>query len=159
MRSIAYAFCATIVGLTALHRPANAALELLDVPVLSPPCEVVLLSIGSLMPAMFKHAALLPLRIALNYFLALLAVRRAWLFLAKKEATPDAFDGLPKFLGYLGLGYLALGVLVFALSMPLKAGFWVIGGMLILPAVFFLPLAFMLTEVLSFRRNVIANEN
>ena len=90
----------------------------------------------------------------LGYAVALLVLRRIWLFVAMKERTPAAFTGFPKTLGYIGFWSYSIGVLVLVLSALLKAGSGVSAGMLMIPALICIPWAFFLTEIASFRRSV-----
>ncbi len=108
-------------------------------------------SFGSLVPQMFAH--LLPrfVLIALGYGLLFLVARRVWLLVARREAVPHSYSGVPKVLGYVGTWSFMLAIAVLLLSIALRAGSGVPAGMLLIPAMFCVPWAFFLTEVLSFR--------
>ena len=89
---------------------------------------------------------------ALGYVMLFLLLRRIWLFISKKEWVPFSFRGFPQVLGYIGAFSFALAIVVLVLSIVLRAGSGVPAGMLLIPAMFCVPWAFFLTELLSFRK-------
>lgn len=157
MRTVAYTLCFILIGVPAVYGLLGSALALLSVSLPYPPFLSPLFSFGSLVPPMFAFAVPRPVLAVLSYGMAFLVLRRAWLFLAKKERTPASFVGFQKVLGYIALWSFSIGLLVLVLSVVLKAGSGVPAGMLMIPAIICVPWAFFLTEVLSFKRPVAAN--
>jgi hypothetical protein len=153
MRPFAYALCAILVAIPAIYGLLASFLGLLKVSMPFPPWFTLFYSFGSLVPPML--AGLMPpwVMTVLGYGVALLVLRRIWLFVARKERTPSAFAGLPKMLGYIGFWSFSVGVAVLVLSALLKAGSGVPAGMLMIPAVICIPWAFFLTEIISFRKS------
>lgn len=159
MRSIAYFLCATLVSLPTLHWLVVSFLSMLKVQVPYITLLSLLFSFGSLVPSMFAGILPRPLTVVLGYVMMFLILRRCWLFAVKKERTPVSFVGFQKALGYVGFWSFSLSVFVLLLSMALKAGSGVPAGMLMIPAMFCVPWAFFLTEVMSFKRKAAANES
>jgi hypothetical protein len=106
---------------------------------------------------MFVYSVPRILLTALGYVMLLLFLRRVWLLTSGRERIPPSFAGFPKALGYVGACSFGLGVAVLALSMVLKAGSGVPGGMLLIPAIICVPWAFFITEVLSLRGKRVEN--
>ena len=152
MRNIAYALCFFLIGVPSLHGLLASLLALVQVSLPYPPFLTVLFSFGSLVPPMFAYALPRAVLIVLGYAMVFLVLRRAWLFLAKKERTPASFVGFQKILGYIAFYSFSLGLLVLVLSMLFRAGSGVPAGMLMIPAMICAPWAFFLTEVVSFKQ-------
>jgi hypothetical protein len=108
-------------------------------------------SFASLVPQMFAHLFPRFVVIGLGYLLLFSVLRRVWLVVARRQGVPHSYVGAPKVLGYVGALSFMLAITVLLLSIALRAGSGVPGGMLLIPAVFCVPWAFFLTEVLSFR--------
>jgi len=107
---------------------------------------------ATVVPNAFAHYVPPSVKLAIVVLIQLFVVRRVWLFFARgQRQTPDSFRGLPMTLGYIGLASLLLGVAGLGIAMALRVGSGVPAAMLLLPAVFCIPWAFFLTEVLSFR--------
>lgn len=107
---------------------------------------------ATVVPNAFAYFVPQGVKLAIVVLIQLLVVRRVWLLVARgQRQAPDSFRGFPMTLGYIGLASLLLGVAGLGISIALKAGSGVPAGMLLLPAVFCIPWAFFLTEVLSFR--------
>jgi len=157
MRTTAYYLCATLVGIPAIYGLAASLLSLAHVAVPYLLWFDPLLWFGSLVPRMFVYSVPRVLLSVLGYVMLLLFLRRLWLLASGRERVPASFAGFPKALGYVGAFSLGLGVAVLALSMVLKAGSGVPGGMLLIPAIICVPWAFFITEVLSLRGKRVKN--
>lgn len=152
MRTLAYACCFVLVAVSTIHGFSAWLLSLLQINIRYS-TWLSILSFGSLVPGMVAPLVPLPVHIAAGLVMLFLVLRRAWLFLVKRERVPTSFRGLPKILGYFGTGFFIAALAAFALTIVLRAGSGVPAGMLLIPALFFVPWAFFLTEVMSFFRN------
>ena len=158
VRAIAYFSCAVLAALPTFHWLAVLLLSLVKVQVPYNSLLSVVLSFGSLVPPMFATLVPSAIVMALGVVMLFLVLRRIWLYVVKKERTPRSFVGFQKLLGYVGFWSVSLSVLVFILSIALKAGSGVPAGLLMVPAMFCVPWAFFLTEVTSFNWKAAANE-
>jgi hypothetical protein len=152
MRSLAYSVCAALVGIPAIYGLAGTLLGLLGIQMPYPPLVTLFFGFASLVPPMFRFAVPHVALLVVGYLMLFLVLRRAWLFLAKKQRTPTSFVGFPKAMGYIGFWSFTVGILVLIQSMVLRAGSGVPAGMLMIPAMFCVPWAFFLTEILSMRQ-------
>ena len=122
MRSIAYFFCAALVALPTFRWLIGSLLSPLKVQIPYDTFLSLLSSFGSLLPPMLIGLLPRPIILVIGYATMFLVLRRTWLFIVKKERTPASFVGFQKALGYIGFWSFSLAVLVFLLSMALKAG-------------------------------------
>ncbi len=87
----------------------------------------------------------------LEFATVLLLLRRMWLLVVKKEGVPPSFRGIQQTFGYLGMYSILLIPLLLTI---LRGGGYFFGALLallLIPSVFFIFGAFILTEVCSFR--------
>jgi len=151
LKAAVYVCCFALVAIPTLYGYGVWALSLAGVNVpYSTLLSLTLLSYGSLVPNMLLPLVPRPLLIAIGYLLLFFLLRRVWLFFAKKERVPGSFKRFPKFLGYVGMSFYVIAWVGLGLSMLLRAGSGVLAGMLMIPAMFCIPWAFFLTELLSF---------
>ena len=154
MRSSVYALCFTLVAVPSLYSLVGLPLALLQVQVPFPSWFIPLYSFGSLVPPMLSSIVPRSIEIVIGYGLAILAIRRIWLFCVNRERAPATFVGLPKTLGYIGFWSFCIGATLLLLAALLRAGSGVPGAMVMIPAVICVPWAFFLTEIATFRRGV-----
>ena len=156
MRAIAYFSCFVLVALATFHWFVVFLVSLVNVQVPYISLLSIVLSFGSLVPPMLASLVPRAIGMVLGFVMLFLVLRRIWLFVVKKERTPSSFVGFQKVLGYVGFWSIALSVLVLILTITLKAGSGVPAALLMIPAMFCLPWAFFLTEVISFKRKAAA---
>jgi len=151
LRAAIYACCFALVAIPTLYGYGVWALSLANVATpYSTLLSLTVLSYGSLVPSMFVPLVPRSLLMGVGCLLLFLLLRRVWLFFSKKDRVPGSFKGLPKVLGYVGISFYVIAWVGMGLSMLLRAGSGVPAGMLMIPAMFCIPWAFFLTEVLSF---------
>lgn len=151
MRKFSYWLCFTLVAIPAALGLLGWLLSMVGMALPWMAALSLLSLFGSLVPPILRHVVPSFVSIALGYVLLALAARRVWLQLAKREGVPHTYAGAAKVLGYVGAWSLIIAAVVLVLSIALRAGSGVPAGMILLPAVFCVPWAFFLTEVLSFR--------
>jgi len=152
MRKFSYWLCFTLVAVPNVIGLVSWLLSLAGIPLPGVQTLDIFLWFGSLVPPMLAYALPKILSVLLRYALLALVARRVWLFFGTGERVPHSYVGTPKVLGYVGACSFILAAPVLVLSMVLHAGSGVPAGMLLLPAMFCVPWAFFLTELLSFRR-------
>lgn len=149
LRAAAYWLCAVLVALPGIHWLLHLLLrtQLPRVPLLD-----VLFLFGSIVPPMFAVVLPRPLLYVATLATHFLVLRRAWLLSARREGVPSSFKGFPKVLGLIGFWSFTSGALGLLASIALRAPSGVPAGLLLIPAMFCVPWAFFLTEILSMRR-------
>jgi hypothetical protein len=152
MRKFSYWLCFSLVALPATLGLLGWLFALVGVALPGLRFFYLFSSFGSLVPPVLLHVLPQFVSVVLGCILLALVLRRVWLQFKKHEGVPLTYAGVPKVLGYMGAWSLIVGVVVLALSVALRAGSGVPAGMLMLPAMFCVPWAFFLTEVLSLRR-------
>ncbi|HYD75074.1 hypothetical protein [Ramlibacter sp.] len=152
-REFAYGACAVLVGIDAVHVLLGSLLGAVGLSLPHIWFVDLLLGFGSLIPNLVAFAVPYFVHVAAGYLMLALVLRRAWLFFARRKRTPASFTGLPKALGYIALGSFGLGLGGLVLALILGVPFGAPAGLLMIPATFGAPWAFLLTEVQTFGRS------
>lgn len=147
MRRLSYGTCVMLVGFASLYTLVGSALALMRVQMPLAAWFTPLSYFGSLVPPMFSTFVPRPVRLALSVLLLVLAARRIWLVLSKRERTPLEFAGFRKWLGYVGFWSFAVSAITFLATGLFKLGSGVPGGLLMIPAVLCVPWTLFLTEI------------
>jgi len=152
MRKFSYWLCFILVAIPSVFTHVAWLLALAGLNISALSLLFFFQSLGSLAPPMI--APLLPrfVLIILGVVMLFLVLRRLWLLVRKHEGVPPSFTGTTKVLGYIGAISFSLSLVALLLTIPLRFGSGVPAGLLLLPAVFCVPWAFFLTEILSLRR-------
>ena len=108
---------------------------------------------GKLTPQMLTHHLPRELVQLIDKAVLLLVARRLWLLILKRQGVPHSYAGIAKVFGYIGALSIIFFVVGMIFSIAIEAGSGVPAAMLLFPAMFFVPWAFALAEVTSFRRS------
>ncbi|MFO1364470.1 MAG: hypothetical protein U1F45_18775 [Burkholderiales bacterium] len=151
MRKFTYWLCFALVAFAAIYAHGVWALWNLGVRLPYTTALSLLTPFGKLTPQMLAPHVPAALIVGLNFVVLLLVFRRLWLMLAKRQGVPHSYSGVAKVLGYVGAWSFVLAAVGLLLSILIRAGSGVPAAMLAWPALFCVPWAFAIAEVMSFR--------
>lgn len=110
-----------------------------------------LISFHQLIPQSFFNSTPLLIIAILGWLMLGLVLRRAYLVFVKKSGIPISYKGFAKLLGYLAVIFFVPGALIMIFTFITKSTTLGPLVLLLVPAQFFIPWSFFLTEVVSFQ--------
>lgn len=153
MRAFSYWLCFSLAALATIYTHGTWALSLAGVqtPYIGP--LSILRPFGTLVPVQLLPYVPRLVVVTLGLVLFALVVRRLWVLVVQREVSlPHSFGGIARALAFVGAASWVLSAAALLLSSLLQLGSGVVAGMLALPAIYCIPWAVFLTEILSLRR-------
>jgi hypothetical protein len=152
MRKFSYWICFVLVAFATLYAHGTWLLSTMGIYFPFITVFSILSMFGKLTPQLLGPYVPAAVVAVIDFAVLVLVLHRIWLVLVKRQGVPDSYAGIAKFFGYVGAFSFVLAFVGLVLSIALHAGSGVPAGMLLWPALFCVPWAFFLAEVLSFKR-------
>jgi hypothetical protein len=156
MKIAAYLVCVVLVAISNGYVWTVWLMAYLSMPLQYSTIFSLVSSFDWLIPQMLGISVPGSVALVLRGTMSILLLRRIWLAFAKRELVPPTFSGFQKVLGYIGFLSFLGSIVVFLFSLALKAGSGVPAGLLLIPAMFCIPWAFFLTEILSLKKRAVS---